>query len=82
MLEVVVSDECVGCETCSENCFSQSITIQNEKAVISDACIGCGRCVTLCPQNALQVSISSPESFNDELIHKISSLVEVGTTIP
>lgn len=76
-LEVVVSDECIGCGTCSENCFSQSITIQNERSVISDTCIGCGRCVTFCPQNAVRVNISSPESFNDELIHKISSLVEV-----
>ena len=76
-LEVVVSDACVGCGTCSEICFSQSITIRNEKAVISDTCIGCGRCIPLCPQKAIRVSIASPESFQDDLIRKISSLVQV-----
>ncbi len=76
-LEVVVSDACAGCGTCSENCFSQSITIRNERAIISDACIGCGRCIPLCPQNAIRVSIASPESFHDDLIRKISSLVQV-----
>jgi len=76
-LEVVVSDACVGCGTCSETCFSQSITIQNERAVISDTCIGCGRCIPLCPQDAIRVSIASPESFQDDLIRKISSLVQV-----
>jgi ferredoxin len=76
-LEIVVSDVCVGCGTCSESCFSQSITIQHGKAVISHTCVGCGRCVTLCPEEAMQVRIASPESFNEELIRRISSLVNV-----
>ena len=32
---MVVSDACVGCGTCSENCFSQSITIENERLKVS-----------------------------------------------
>ncbi|MCP4756244.1 MAG: 4Fe-4S ferredoxin [Proteobacteria bacterium] len=76
-LEIVVSDECIGCGTCSENCFSRSIEVRDERAVVSDTCIGCGRCVSLCQQNALRMNIASPESFNDDLIRRISSLVEV-----
>jgi len=62
---------------CSESCFSRSISLHNERAVISDTCIGCGRCIPLCPQDAIRVKIASPESFHDDLIRKISSLVQV-----
>ena len=76
-LEVVVSDACVGCGTCSEICFSQSIAMEDDRASISDTCIGCGRCIPVCPQNAIRLNIESPASFQEDLISRIASLVQV-----
>ncbi len=75
-VNVMVTDNCKGCGTCTKSCFVDAISIQGKKAVISDACRGCGRCTVNCPEKAIELTISHTESVN-EAIKRISSLVEV-----
>jgi ferredoxin len=59
-VEIVVSDSCTGCGTCSQGiCFVDAIRLEGGRAVHSDACRGCGRCVSVCPEGAVRISIKS-----------------------
>ncbi|MBA4367521.1 MAG: 4Fe-4S ferredoxin [Desulfobacterium sp.] len=76
-LTVKVTDDCVGCGTCSKDvCFVNAITIENNRAVIRDACRGCGRCVDVCPKNAIEITVDSPDKI-ENAIRGISELVDV-----
>jgi Pyruvate/2-oxoacid:ferredoxin oxidoreductase delta subunit len=78
---VTVNDRCVGCGTCTQGiCFVDAIHIHevDNRAVISDACRGCGRCVEVCPQGAIEISISiERDQFVEQSIARISPLVDV-----
>jgi len=74
---LVVSDRCVGCGTCTQDvCFVDAIHLVDHRAVISDACRGCGHCVSVCPQEAIEISIEYGQ-FVEECIARISPLVDV-----
>jgi len=53
-----------------------AIQLVNQRAVISDECRGCGRCVSVCPQEAIEISIDD-DRFVEELINRLSPLVDV-----
>ena len=48
---------CVGCGTCVDNCYTNSIELNDEgKAeLVGDYCIGCGVCAYFCPENAISL---------------------------
>ena len=48
-------EKCTGCGTCINECPTEAIKIENEKAVISDECVECGVCVNECPEGALSL---------------------------
>jgi ferredoxin len=74
---VAVSDRCVGCGTCTGGvCFVDAIQMLGDRAVISDACRGCGHCVSVCPQEAIEISIKVGQ-FVEKAIARISPLVDV-----
>ena len=74
---VAVSDRCVGCGTCTEGvCFVDAIHLEGDRAVIGAACRGCGRCAAVCPQEAIEVTISHGR-FVEESIARITPLVDV-----
>jgi len=74
---LAVSDRCVGCGTCNAGaCFVDAIHLVDHRAVISDACRGCGHCVSVCPQEAIEISIEYGQ-FVEECIARISPLVDV-----
>jgi formate hydrogenlyase subunit 6/NADH:ubiquinone oxidoreductase subunit I len=51
----VKKDDCIGCETCIEECPVDTICMIDEKAEINmDNCIHCGICHDVCPENAIK----------------------------
>lgn len=64
---------CIGCGTCTQDCFNKNIKLVNGKAEAGNRCFNCGHCAALCPVNA----ISLPEYGMDEVeeldsIHRLS----------
>ncbi len=51
----IKEDNCTGCATCAEHCFSEAIEV-SEKAFITDKCVGCAKCIALCPEGAVKVN--------------------------
>lgn len=74
---LTVTDRCLGYGLCIQDiCFVDAIHLNNHRAVITEACRGCGRCVTVCPQNAIEISIDH-DRFVEESINRLSSVVDV-----
>lgn len=49
-----ITDECVSCGTCAEECPSEAITEGEDIYVIDqDKCTECGTCVEVCPTGAI-----------------------------
>ncbi|MDO5344133.1 MAG: 4Fe-4S binding protein [Lachnospiraceae bacterium] len=50
----VISDECVACGTCAEECPAEAIHEGDGKYEIdADACLECGTCEAACPTGAI-----------------------------
>jgi ferredoxin len=49
----VITDECVACGTCAEECPNDAIVEEDEKYRITDDCDECGTCVDACPVGAI-----------------------------
>ena len=48
-----ISDECIKCGACAENCPVDAISEGDDKFVINaDECIECGACADACPVGA------------------------------
>lgn len=76
-VQVTVTEECVGCGTCTEGiCFIDAIQLSNETAYISEACRGCGRCVEICPNGAIELKIGD-HAYINQTIARLTSLVDV-----
>jgi len=75
-VEVIVTEKCTGCGTCTEVCFVRAIHIEQGQAIISQDCRGCGRCADQCPQKAIRVTIND-NLFLQKTIERIESSVDV-----
>ena len=54
MVAKVDSEQCVGCETCVDECPAEAIVMVDGIAVIDkDKCVDCGSCVEVCPSAAI-----------------------------
>lgn len=49
----VITDDCVACGTCLEECPSGAIKEGEDKYVITEDCTECGNCVEVCPTGAI-----------------------------
>ena len=49
----VISDKCVGCGICVNECPFNAIGMIDNVAVINEACTGCGVCIEVCPLEAI-----------------------------
>jgi ferredoxin len=77
-VSVRVNDRCTGCGICTaeSGCLADAISMVGGRAVNSSDCRGCGRCAEVCPENAIDVSISDSD-FISRSIDRISSTVDV-----
>ena len=71
-------DFCVGCGTCTERCFFQAITLDDESGEIQvaiDKCIGCGLCTLTCPEETLKLyrhERSVPQETSQKLLETVA----------
>ena len=76
-VEVTVSERCLGCGTCAEGvCFVNAIQIVDGHAHIGPECRGCGRCVEVCPNEAIDLTITTVGSV-DQTIKRLSQQVDL-----
>ena len=74
---VRVTDKCIGCGTCLNNiCFVNAISLKDKHAFISEQCRGCGRCVSICPQNAIELTINDTQ-YIKKSIQEIDKIIDV-----
>ena len=53
----VISDECVSCGTCADECPVEAISQGDSTYVIdADACVDCGACEDACPTGAISAA--------------------------
>ncbi len=50
-----ITDECVACGTCLEECPEEAITEGDVYVIDSAKCSDCGNCVEVCPTDAVEV---------------------------
>ena len=54
IMAYTITDACVKCGSCAENCPVEAISEGDEKYVIdADVCVNCGTCVDNCPVEAI-----------------------------
>ncbi|MGZ6276883.1 MAG: 4Fe-4S binding protein, partial [Syntrophales bacterium] len=66
----ILSDECIGCQTCIDSCPYGAIVMKDDKAVLTEACIFCGACESSCPVSAIQVEREKAEDVQDISAYK------------
>ncbi len=49
----VITDECVACGTCSEECPAEAIEEGEPYVINEEKCTECGTCVEVCPVEAI-----------------------------
>jgi formate hydrogenlyase subunit 6/NADH:ubiquinone oxidoreductase subunit I len=74
---VTVTDKCVGCGICTQGaCFVDALQLVDNKSIINENCRGCGRCADICPEDAIELTISSPDAVN-LAVQRIADVVAV-----
>lgn len=48
----VISDECIACGACKEDCPVDAISAGDIYTIDADTCIDCGACADVCPTDA------------------------------
>lgn len=81
-LTIEVTDACVACGKCEEHCAFGAIKVQNGRAYHKkDRCTGCGRCALVCPNEAVEMTMTDPEAVN-KIVDKIMAISDLECTIP
>ena len=79
--ELIISDECKGCDWCAKNCPAGNIMIdeQTHKPKFSDQCTVCMRCVYGCPLHAVssKSSMVFKKGFDLDAVEKRMEGVEL-----
>jgi nitroreductase/Pyruvate/2-oxoacid:ferredoxin oxidoreductase delta subunit len=61
---VIDRERCIGCGECVRVCPSQTLAMQDGKAVVTgERSLGCGHCAAVCPVEAVRVEVIDPHSF-------------------
>jgi ferredoxin len=76
-LTVSINDQCIQCGLCLQDvCFVDAISVKDGTYQIDDICKGCGRCLTVCPADAIEISIQD-DQFIEATLARISPLVDL-----
>jgi ferredoxin len=76
-LVVSINDQCIACGLCLQDvCFVDAISFSNGRYTIDDSCRGCGRCISVCPVEAIEITIQD-EHFVERMVSRISPLVDL-----
>lgn len=74
-VEVTVTEDCLGCGLCVEQCMFKAIQVKEGIAEIDGGlCRICGRCADVCPSDALQIIVKDP-AYVEKTIQIISDKV-------
>lgn len=76
-IRLEINDNCNGCGTCVEKCYTKAIDIVNGRARKGAYCRYCGRCASVCPNDAIEISLTDPD-YIDKTIERIRSYVKYG----
>lgn len=49
----VISDDCIACGTCIDECPSEAISEGDKYSINPDLCVDCGTCAGVCPSEAI-----------------------------
>ncbi|OAA88353.1 FAD-binding protein [Clostridium coskatii] len=57
-MAVIITDSCIGCESCIPICPFDALGINGEGKLVAskEKCTECGKCVSVCPVSALNIS--------------------------
>ena len=73
-----VSDACIGCGKCIENCAHNGPHIENGKCtILKYKCTGCGRCINVCPMHAIHADYAiANELLNCKIAEYAKAVVD------
>ena len=49
----VITDDCIACGTCIDECPSGAISEGEKYAIDPNSCVDCGTCADVCPSGAI-----------------------------
>lgn len=77
-VQVTVTDRCLGCGTCINGvCFARAIRMEGHRARIAETeCRGCGRCADICPNGAIEVTVTDP-GYVEAAVARLGLVVDV-----
>lgn len=56
VMAYVISDECIACGTCIDECPVEAISEGDIYKIDADLCTDCGSCAEVCPVDAISVA--------------------------
>lgn len=66
----ILTEKCIGCKICENNCNHKAVKVVDKKAVIDyNKCVGCGQCVAICKNEA---AVMSSQESGEILNYKIA----------
>jgi ferredoxin len=77
-ITITVSDECIGCGTCAEQCFVQAIRVEGGKALHDEEkCKACGRCAVVCPREAVGFTFDDADKMLLDLYRRVEGTTNI-----